>query len=73
MRKELQKELRSKGLRVKFDDRDTQKPGWKFNEYEMKGVPVRIAIGPKDLENGTFEVARRDTLRKASNCQEKLL
>ncbi len=62
--KELQKELRSKGLRVKFDDRDTQKPGWKFNEYEMKGVPVRIAIGPKDLENGTFEVARRDTLQK---------
>ena len=62
--KELQKELRAKGLRVKFDDRDTQKPGWKFNEYEMKGVPVRIAIGPKDLENGTFEVARRDTLQK---------
>ncbi len=62
--KELQKELRAKGLRVKFDDRDTQKPGWKFNEYEFKGVPVRIAIGPKDLENGTFEVARRDTLQK---------
>jgi len=62
--KELQRELRAKGLRVKFDDRDTQKPGWKFNEYEMKGVPVRIAIGPKDLENGTFEVARRDTLLK---------
>jgi prolyl-tRNA synthetase len=62
--KDLQMELRSKGLRVKFDDRDTQKPGWKFNEYEMKGVPVRIAIGPKDLEIGTFEVARRDTLEK---------
>ncbi|RMA56814.1 proline--tRNA ligase [Ulvibacter antarcticus] len=62
--RELQKELRAKGLRVKFDDRDTQKPGWKFNEYELKGVPVRIAIGPKDLEKGTFEVARRDTLQK---------
>ena len=60
----LMKELRSKGLRVKFDNRDTQKPGWKFNEYELKGVPVRIAIGPKDIENGTFEVARRDTLSK---------
>ena len=60
----LMKELRANGLRVKFDNRDTQKPGWKFNEYELKGVPVRIAIGPKDLENGTFEVARRDTLSK---------
>lgn len=61
---EIQNELRSKGLRVKFDNRDTQKPGWKFNQYELQGVPVRIAIGPKDLENGTFEVARRDTLEK---------
>jgi prolyl-tRNA synthetase len=61
---ELQKELRAKGLRVKFDNRDTQKPGWKFNEYELKGVPVRIAVGPKDIANGTFEVARRDTLMK---------
>ena len=61
---EIQKELRSKGLRVKFDNRDTQKPGWKFNQYELQGVPFRIAIGPKDLENGTFEVARRDTLEK---------
>ncbi|PKA83560.1 prolyl-tRNA synthetase [Ulvibacter sp. MAR_2010_11] len=60
----LMKELRAKGLRVKFDNRDTQKPGWKFNEYELKGVPVRIAIGPKDVENGTVEVARRDTLTK---------
>ncbi len=61
---ELMKELRSKGVSVKFDNRDTHKPGWKFNEYELKGVPVRVAIGPKDLENGTFEVARRDTLTK---------
>lgn len=51
-------------ISFKFDDRTTFKPGWKFNEYELKGVPLRIAIGPKDLENGTFEVARRDTLTK---------
>ncbi len=61
---QLMTELRSKGIRVKFDNRDTHKPGWKFNEYEFKGVPVRIAIGPKDVENGTVEIARRDTLSK---------
>jgi len=60
----LMKELRAKGVRVKFDKRDTHKPGWKFNEYELKGVPLRIAIGPKDLEKGTVEMARRDTLTK---------
>lgn len=60
----LVSELRSKGISVKFDNRDTHKPGWKFNEYELKGVPVRLAIGPRDLENGTYEVARRDTLEK---------
>ena len=60
----LMKDLRSKGIRVKFDNRDTYKPGWKFNEYELKGVPVRIAIGPKDVEKGTVELARRDTLTK---------
>ncbi|NCT19113.1 MAG: proline--tRNA ligase [Flavobacteriia bacterium] len=58
------KELRTKGIRVKLDKRDTQKPGWKFNEYELKGVPVRIAIGPKDIESKTLEVARRDMLTK---------
>lgn len=58
------KELRSQGLSVKFDDRDTQKPGFKFAEWELKGVPVRLAIGPRDLENGTVEVARRDTREK---------
>ncbi len=62
--KELMKSLRGAGISVKFDDRDTQKPGWKFAEYELKGVPVRIAIGPRDLENGTIELARRDTLTK---------
>jgi prolyl-tRNA synthetase len=60
----IKKELETKGISVKYDDRDTHKPGWKFNEYELKGVPVRIAIGPKDLEKGTVEVARRDTLEK---------
>ncbi len=62
----LVKELRSKGLSVKYDDRDTQKPGFKFNEYELKGVPVRLAIGQRDLANGTYEVARRDTLEKTT-------
>jgi prolyl-tRNA synthetase len=60
----LVKELRSKDISVKFDNRDTHKPGFKFNEYELRGVPVRLAIGPRDLKNGTFEVARRDTLEK---------
>jgi len=60
----LVKELRSKRISVKFDSRDTHKPGFKFNEYELKGVPVRLAIGQRDLENGTYEVARRDTLQK---------
>ncbi len=62
---QIKDELQEKGIRVKYDNRDTYKPGWKFAEYEFKGVPVRIAIGPKDLENGTVEVARRDTLEKA--------
>jgi len=57
--------LKALGISVKYDDRNTQKPGWKFNEYEFKGVPVRLAIGPRDLENGTVEVARRDTLEKS--------
>jgi len=60
----LLKELRSRGISVKYDNRDTHKPGFKFNEYELKGVPLRIAIGPRDLENGTYELARRDTLTK---------
>ncbi|WP_026950399.1 proline--tRNA ligase [Algoriphagus mannitolivorans] len=64
--KEIMAELRKKGISVKFDDRDTHKPGWKFAEYELKGVPLRIAMGPRDLENGTIEIARRDTLTKES-------
>ena len=56
--------MRNRGISVHYDDRDTHKPGWKFAEYELKGVPVRLAIGPRDLENNTLEVARRDTLTK---------
>lgn len=62
--REIMAELKKAGISVKYDDRDTQKPGWKFAEYELKGVPVRIAIGPRDLENGTIEIARRDNLTK---------
>ncbi|RRJ92842.1 proline--tRNA ligase [Paenimyroides tangerinum] len=61
---DLVKKLLKLNISVKFDDRTNLKPGFKFNEYELKGVPVRLAIGPKDLENGTYEVARRDTLTK---------
>lgn len=63
---EIMAALRKVGISVKFDNRDTHKPGWKFAEYELKGVPVRIALGPRDLENGTIEIARRDTLTKES-------
>jgi len=61
---ELVKQLRAVGISVKFDNNDNQKPGWKFAQYELQGVPVRLAIGPKDLEKGTVELARRDTLTK---------
>jgi prolyl-tRNA synthetase len=60
----IKSRLEAKGISVKYDDRDTYKPGWKFSEYEFKGVPVRLALGPRDLENGTIEIARRDTLEK---------
>lgn len=60
------KELRSAGISVKYDDSDNNRPGWKFAEYEMKGVPVRIAIGARDLENNVAEVTRRDTKEKMS-------
>jgi|TARA_B110000263_G_scaffold73654_1_gene64398 prolyl-tRNA synthetase len=56
--------LKSKGISVLFDKRDTHKPGFKFNEHEIKGVPIRIAIGPKDLENSTLEIFRRDKMEK---------
>ena len=62
----LKSELEAKNITVKYDDRDSQRSGWKFNEYELKGVPVRITIGPRDLENNQAEVFRRDTLEKQS-------
>jgi prolyl-tRNA synthetase len=60
----LKAKLQQRNISVKYDDRDTQRPGWKFAEYELKGIPVRIALGERDLANGTVEVARRDTLSK---------
>ncbi len=68
----IKKELEAAGITVKYDNRDTNKPGWKFAEYELKGVPVRLALGPRDIENGTIEVARRDTLEKFTIKNEKV-
>jgi len=62
--------LLEKGISVKYDDRDTHKPGWKFAEYELKGVPIRLAIGPRDLENETLEISRRDTMEKETVAME---
>ncbi len=62
--KHIKAELEKSGLSVKYDDRDNNKPGWKFADYELKGVPVRIVIGPRDIANETVEIARRDTLAK---------
>jgi prolyl-tRNA synthetase len=64
--KEIMKQLKSNGISVKYDDNDNNRPGWKFAEHEMKGVPVRIAIGARDLQNNVAEVARRDTKEKQS-------
>ena len=64
--KPLMAQLKKRGITVKYDDDDSQRSGWKFNEYEMKGVPVRVAIGPRDLENNQAEIARRDTLEKTT-------
>ena len=69
---ELKKELEAHGHSVKIDDRDTLRPGFKFAEWELKGVPVRLAIGARDLANGTVEVARRDTGEKISASVEGL-
>ncbi|MFO7673343.1 MAG: proline--tRNA ligase [Lutibacter sp.] len=70
---EIVTELRKKGISVKYDDRTAYKPGWKFAEYELKGVPLRIAMGPKDLENGTLEIARRDNLEKQNISQDTVV
>ncbi|MGC6470062.1 MAG: proline--tRNA ligase [Flavobacteriales bacterium] len=69
---QIKKELEKSGVSVKYDNRDTHKPGWKFAEYEFKGVPLRIAIGPRDLENNTVELARRDTLQKETTSIDNL-
>jgi len=69
----MTKDLRALGVSVKYDNRTTHKPGFKFAEYELKGVPLRIAIGPRDLENGTVELARRDVLTKEFVKQEDIL
>lgn len=65
-------QLKKLGISVKFDDRTEYKPGWKFNEYELKGIPVRVTIGPKDLENKQVEIARRDTLEKHQHSVDGL-
>ena len=70
---QLVAQFKKLNISVKFDNRKTQKPGFKFAEWELKGVPVRIAIGPKDLENGTFEIARRDTLSKEVKSKEGIV
>ncbi len=70
---EIVNDLKLRGISVKYDNRDTHKPGWKFNEYELKGVPLRIGIGPKDLEKRTVELARRDTLTKEFVAKEDVV
>ncbi len=65
-------DLKAQGFQVHFDNRDTHKPGWKFAEYELKGVPVRIAIGPRDLESSTVEISRRDTKDKFTVSMDQL-
>ncbi|MCD6596897.1 MAG: proline--tRNA ligase [Bacteroidales bacterium] len=69
----IKTDLENKGISVKYDNRDTHKPGWKFAEYELKGVPVRLAIGPRDIQNGTIEIARRDTMEKTTLPQDGIV
>ncbi|MEC8239275.1 MAG: proline--tRNA ligase, partial [Bacteroidota bacterium] len=68
----INESLQAVGIRVKLDDRDTHTPGYKFNDYELKGVPIRLGIGPKDIEKGSIELARRDDLTKSFVSQDKL-
>ncbi|HET7819453.1 MAG TPA: His/Gly/Thr/Pro-type tRNA ligase C-terminal domain-containing protein, partial [Bacteroidia bacterium] len=70
---QIKKELETKGISVKFDDSENRSPGWKFSEYEFKGVPVRIAIGPRDMQNESVELARRDTKTKEIVKQSELV
>ena len=69
---DLVKELKAAGIKVKYDDSENHRPGWKFAEYEMKGVPVRIGIGARDIENNVVEVARRDTKEKMNVSHGRL-
>jgi prolyl-tRNA synthetase len=64
--------IKKRGISVHYDNRDSHKPGWKFAEYELKGVPVRLAIGPRDIENNTLEIARRDTLTKQTVSMDNI-
>ena len=66
-------QLRQKGISVKFDNADNKRPGFKFADYELKGVPVRLVLGARDLENGTIEVMRRDTLEKETRSIEGIV
>ncbi len=68
----IRSELEAAGIRIKVDDRESYRPGWKFNEYEVQGVPIRLALGPRDVQNGTVELARRDTREKESTSREGL-
>lgn len=69
----IKSELEKAGISVKYDDRDNNTPGWKFADYELKGVPVRIALGPRDIQNNTIEIARRDTLKKETISQDNVI
>ncbi len=71
--KQLFDELKNEDITVKLDDRDTHKPGWKFAEYELKGVPVRISVGPKDIQQNSVELARRDTLEKVNVPRQNIV
>src|SRR5690606_24637790 len=68
----LNNELKAQDISVKYDDRETQRPGFKFAEWEMKGVPLRVAVGARDMQNGTVELARRDTQTKETVSKEGL-
>jgi len=68
----IREELQAAGIRIRIDDREGYRPGWKFNEYEVQGVPIRLALGPRDVSNGTVELARRDTREKSSASREGL-
>jgi prolyl-tRNA synthetase len=68
--REIKRSLEDAGARVKLDASEAQRPGWKFHEYEVQGVPVRLALGPRDVRDGTIEMARRDTKTKENVAQE---